>query len=81
MRPSAWRGSATPRLLLLLIVASCCNGCAMAGSDPSLCPSWPVAGPAVADELARIDPAELAATWAWIGRLDRLRAQLEECRR
>lgn len=53
----------------------------MTSSDPSLCPAWPVAGQAVADELAAVDPAELAATWEWIGRLDVLRRQLEECRR
>lgn len=53
----------------------------MVGSDPSLCPAWPVAGQAVAEELVQVDKDRLRATWEWIGRLDRLRLQLEECHR
>jgi len=48
-------------------------------SDPSICPPYPVAGNAVADEIEdRMFPAEnYPAFWGWLNRLDVLREQLE----
>lgn len=43
-------------------------------------PPWPVAGPEVAAELERLDPAGIPATIEWIGRLDKLRDQMEAAR-
>ena len=73
-------GSWTFRLGLIALATSFLIGCATAGSKPS-CPPWPVAGPAVADELERgLAPAEnYPATWMWLTRLDKLRDQLALC--
>ncbi len=42
------------------------------------CPVYPVAGAKVAAELEQA--GELPATWEWIGRIDKLRQELELCR-
>jgi len=72
------------RLRLLLVLAASLlislSGCGMlTDSDPSICPPYPVAGNAVADEIEdRMFPAEnYPAFWGWLNRLDVLREQLE----
>lgn len=71
------------RRSLLLIATLCLSGCGAVGFSseptPQACPAWPVAGAAVAAELSRLDAAAYPATWEWIGRLDKLRRQLEVC--
>ncbi len=56
----------------------CLSSCAAA--DYKLCPVYPVAGPAVASELEKLPAQRYAATWEWIGRIDKLRQQLELCK-
>lgn len=57
----------------------CLSGCAKESVKPVLChcPPYPKAGPAVADELEKIDPAIIPATIEWIQRLDRMADQIE----
>ena len=60
--------------LLLLISLSCLSSCA--AESFSVCPAWPLAGPAVADELTAVEGKNF---WEWMGRIDKLRQQLELC--
>ncbi len=60
----------------MLIGMSFLSGCAPA-SYSMVCPSYPIAGSHVADELE--SAGNLPATWEWIGRLDKLRQELELC--
>jgi hypothetical protein len=69
-------------LVLALTAMLLSTGCATGASDVprlSVCPPWPVAGPAVAAELGRLPEAEYPATWEWVGRLAVLRDQLAAC--
>ena len=43
------------------------------------CPVWPTAGQAVAAELEKASCSEFPNTWEWIGRLNKLRQELELC--
>lgn len=52
------------------------SSCAQVSSD--YCPVYPVAGEKVAAELEQA--GDLPATWEWIGRIDKLRRELELCR-
>ncbi|MBQ8482396.1 MAG: hypothetical protein IJ218_01640 [Alphaproteobacteria bacterium] len=45
------------------------------------CPVYPVAGKAVADELENASIDDYPATWEWIGRIDKLRQELEICQK
>lgn len=67
-------------LLLLSAALVSLSGCAGGAGDPapSVCPAFPVAGDAVADEL--VAAGELPATWAWLEQLHVLDLQLEACR-
>lgn len=58
------------------VVVICLNSCAQVSSD--YCPIYPVAGEKVAAELEQA--GDLPATWEWIGRIDKLRRELELCR-
>jgi len=40
-------------------------------------PTYPVAGQAVAAELENLSAEEYPNTWEWIGRIDKLRQELE----
>lgn len=46
----------------------------------SICPVYPVAGAKVADELAGLEYQNFINTWEWIGRIDKLRQELELCK-
>lgn len=61
---------------LLLVGLSCLTGCGQVNCN-CVCPVWPVGGATVADELEKA--GDLPATWEWIGRLDKLRQELELC--
>lgn len=54
------------------------SSCTTANYDN--CPRWPVAGEKVAQELEKADYSEFPNTWEWIGRLNKLREELELCR-
>ena len=62
---------------LMLPVLSCLNSCA--ATTYNYCPRYPVAGAKVASELEQISAEKLSATWEWIGRVDKLRRELEIC--
>ena len=61
---------------LMFLVMNCLSSCTSVSSD--YCPVYPVAGVAVAEELEQA--GDLPATWEWIGRIDKLRRELELCR-
>jgi len=46
----------------------------------NFCPVYPLAGPAVAEELENATAEDYPATWEWIGRIDKLRQELEICK-
>ena len=51
------------------------NSCAKINCN---CPIYPIAGPLVADELEKASIEEFPHTWEWIGRIDKLRQELEQ---
>lgn len=63
---------------LMLVVLICCNSCTTAHYD--YCPSYPVAGEAVAKELDGINYDQAPAFWEWLGRIDKLRQELDLCK-
>lgn len=65
-------------LVLMPIVLSCLSSCA--ATNYNLCPQYPVAGEKVASELEQIPAQNLEATWEWLGRINKLRQELEICR-
>jgi hypothetical protein len=65
-------------LVLMLVALSCLSSCTAVNSDN--CPVWPTAGPTVAVELERVSYSEFPNSWEWIGRLNKLRQELELCR-
>ena len=63
---------------LMLLVMSLC-GC----SSPtyySSCPVYPVGGAKVGTELERLSIEEYPNTWEWLGRINKLRQELEVCK-
>ena len=62
---------------LTLAALSCLSSCTTVNSD--YCPVWPPAGLAVAAELEKAGYSEFPNTWEWIGRLNKLRQELELC--
>lgn len=65
-------------LSLMLVVLSCLSSCATANYD--YCPVYPVAGEKVAAELEEASYSEFPNTWEWIGRINKLRQELEVCK-
>lgn len=63
---------------LTLAGMSCLASCAQVNSD--YCPAYPVAGEAVAAELEKANYSEFPNTWEWLGRIDKLRQELELCK-
>ncbi len=72
MHSSKLRVSLTLAALLFL------QGCEQESYDA--CPSYPIAGNAVADEL-EANCADCEATWEWLGRVAKLKEQLDLCRK
>ena len=62
----------------MLVEASLLSGCAT--ECYSFCPTYPVAGIKVANELEQADFSALSNTWEWIGRIEKLRQELELCK-
>lgn len=66
-------------IVLLLILLIALLGCSTKVSY-SNCPTYPVGGAKVGEELVTLDSAKYAHTWEWIGRIDKLRQELELCK-
>ena len=62
----------------MLIVMSLLISCRQVNYNN--CPIYPVAGEKVAKELYKADYKEFENTWEWIGRIDKLRQELELCK-
>ena len=63
---------------LTLVATACSTKCVQV--NYSFCPTYPVAGAAVAAELEKADYSDFPNTWEWIGRIDKLRQELELCK-
>lgn len=66
-------------LSLQLFLTGCAKDVFKLAADPVL-PQYPIAGPAVAEELAKVCiPESLCpATWEWLGRIDKLADKLPQ---
>lgn len=62
----------------MLGATACSTKCVQVNYE--FCPTYPVAGAAVANELENATAEEYPATWEWIGRIDKLRQELELCK-
>lgn len=62
---------------LMLVAMSCLNSCTTA--NYSNCPVYPVAGEKVAQELENASYNEFPNTWEWLGRINKLRQELDMC--
>ena len=60
----------------MLIVMNCFCSCAQVVCD-DIKPVFPYAGKDVADELQNLEVSEYPHLWEWIGRLNKLRLELE----
>ena len=63
---------------LTLVALLFLQGCGQTNYDA--CPPYPIAGSAVADEL-EANCADCEATWEWLGRVAKLKEQLDLCRK
>ena len=62
------------------IVMFCLSSCATTSSESmGSCPVYPIAGKEVAQELEHADYKSFSHTWEWIGRINKLRQELELC--
>ena len=64
---------------LTLAVTACSTPCTTVNYE--YCPVYPIAGAQVAQELENAGYEEYPATWEWIGRIDKLRQELELCQK
>ncbi len=64
-------------LVRMLAVLSCLSSCAT--TNYNLCPQYPIAGEKVATELEKLPAQDMEATWEWLGRINKLRQELEIC--
>lgn len=63
---------------LILSAMGCSHQCVTVNYE--FCPVYPVAGLPVAQELEKVSAEEYPNTWEWIGRIDKLRQELEICK-
>lgn len=61
----------------MLIVMSCLNSCVQTTCEEVVLPQFPHAGPQVADELQDLSAEKYPHLWEWVGRLNKLRLELE----
>ena len=62
----------------MLIVMLCLSSCKQ--TNYNNCPIYPIAGKKVAQELKKADYREYPNTWEWLGRINKLRQELELCK-
>ncbi|MBQ9732070.1 MAG: hypothetical protein IJV97_03170 [Alphaproteobacteria bacterium] len=55
----------------------CLSSCTQ--KNYNYCPIYPIAGSNVANELQRLNYQDYPYTWEWIGRIDKLRQELDIC--
>ena len=60
----------------MLIVMIYLNSCTITSYE--YCPLYPIAGEKVADEIKDIEGKYF---WEWVGRIDKLRQQLDLCKK
>ena len=60
----------------MLIAMSCLNSCTITAYE--YCPTYPIAGSRVAQEIKDIEGENF---WCWMGQIDKLRQQLELCKK
>ena len=60
------------------VVIICLNSCTRVHYNS--CPTYPIAGAEVANELTKLDYEHFVNTWEWIGRINKLRQELELCK-
>ncbi len=65
-------------LSLMLTALICLTSCAEVNYNN--CPTYPAAGAKVAAELENASYADFPNTWEWIGRINKLRQELELCK-
>ena len=75
-----WKRSGPRFMLGLMPVATLCLSSCAAESFSPVCPLYPVAGETVAAELAKLPFDAAPHFWEWLGRVDKLRQELEICR-
>lgn len=63
----------------MLIVMIYLSSCKQVNYDN--CPVYPIAGQKVAQELKKADYTEYPNTWEWLGRINKLRQELELCKK
>jgi hypothetical protein len=61
-------------MLMLILLLGCST------TEYSNCPTYPVGGAMVGAELSRLSGSEYPNTWEWIGRINKLRQELELCK-
>jgi hypothetical protein len=62
----------------MLVVMSLLTSCKAVNYDN--CPIYPVAGKQVAEELKKASYEDYPNTWEWLGRINKLRQELEVCK-
>ena len=63
---------------LMLLMMSLLTSCKQINYN--YCPIYPIAGQKVAEELKKLNHDEYLYTWEWIGRINKLRQELELCK-
>ena len=58
----------------MLLSLSCLSSCTM--ENYNYCPMYPIAGEKVADEIEHLNAPNF---WEWMGRINKLRQQIEIC--
>ena len=66
-------------ILLLMLGAMILFGCSTPANYNN-CPVYPVGGQAVGKELEKANYSDFPNTWEWLGRIDKLRQELELCK-
>lgn len=62
-----------------MLLALSLSACSLRGNYNN-CPTFPIGGQKVAEELKNVPYTGYEDTWEWIGRLNKLREELELCR-
>ena len=60
----------------MLSAMSCLSSCVAASCDVPLLPEFPFAGIKVAEEMQQLSAADYPYLWEWVGRLNKLRLEL-----